>query len=301
MGDSRDSATSASLPNAGSVLSAVSTVPRAWAAAMAIAAVLSSIKIEHTGRANLVTFEVGSAALVAIGLVWLPAALKAVALAGGTLKAAGVEASLPGVLTQVEAIELGVKARQVTEANGDAERITAAVELEGSIFRLASPLFAATDVLPLAALDQLARNYDRLRRETPAGPTRTSAMTRIVNEAAVRASTSVTEARAKAPSLLASSSQGDRIVGLALTQETGDPSVAREVLHLVTDSATAFEMFHALRALQEMAPALSSAQRELAISTLETESADPRSVGIAADPGLAYLLPRTLRILRASE
>jgi hypothetical protein len=233
--------------------------------------------------------------------MWLPMLLKVFALAGGSFKAAGVEATVPGMLSESDAIDLGVKTRQVTGARDDADRAAAAVALEDSIVRLTMPVLASTESLPDAVLAHLARSYERLRREMPAGAARTSAMTRIVNEASFRASTAPEDARSKALALLRSPAEGDRIVGLALTQETGDGAAADEVLRLVTGSSTAFEMFNALLALQEVAPALDTERRARAISILESESGDPRAVGIADDPGLSYLLPRTLAILRGHE
>ena len=135
----------------------------------------------------------------------------------------------------------------------------------------------------------------------PPGGARTSALTRVVNEASFRASTAPEAAQRKALDLLRSPAQGDRIVGLALVQETGGRQGFDEVLHLIAASSTAFEMFHALLALQEQAPALDPTQVERAISTLENEMADPRSVGIQQDPGLSSLLQRTVTILRGVE
>lgn len=72
-------------------------------------------------------------------------------------------------------------------------------------------------------------------------------------------------------------------------------------MRLVEKSATAFEMYHALLAIQEIAPALTSDQRQRAMTVLEREQGDPRSIGVRNDPGLPYLLERTLGILRGRE
>ena len=60
-------------------------------------------------------------------------------------------------------------------------------------------------------------------------------------------------------------------------------------------------MFHALLALQEIAPRLTDAQRESAISALEAELGDPRGVGVLQDPGLPSLIRRTLMQLRSGS
>lgn len=280
----------------------VARVPVLWVIAMLVASVLTAVHVDRAANGDItVIFDVGNATLVALALIWLPMLLKVFALAGGSLKAGGVEANIPGVLSESDAIDLGVKARQVAGARDEAERTAAAVELEDSVARVTLPILGSTEALPDSVLAHLARTYERLRREMPAGAARTSAMTRIVSEASFRASTAPQEARSKALTLLHSPAQGDRLVGLALVQEAGGGAALDEVLRLIAGSSTAFEMFHALLALQELSPALDSAQRDQAISILESELGDPRSVGIEQDPGLSYLLLRTLSILRGHE
>lgn len=277
----------------------VASVPRLWVIGMLVTALLTAVHVDRAPNGDFaVEFDVGNTTLVALALIWLPMLLKVFALAGGSFKAAGMEASVLGVLNESDAIDLGVKTRQVTGARDEAERAAAAVELEDWIARLTMPVLASSETLPDSVLEHLARSYERLRRDMPPSDARTSAMTRVVNEASFRASTAPAEARSKALNLLRSPAEGDRIVGLALTQETGDAAAADAVLRLVAGSSTAFEMFHALLALQEISPALDSEQRVHAISVLERERGDPRSVGIEQDPGLSYLLPRTLNILR---
>lgn len=280
----------------------VARVPVVWVLAMVVSAVLTAVHVDRAANEDItVSFDVGAPTLVAMALIWMPMLLKVFALAGGSLKAGGVEANILGVLSEADAIDLGVKTRQMTGALNDAERTAAAVELEDFIARVTLPVLGRTEALPDSVIAHLARTYERLRRELPAGAARTSAMTRIVSEASFRASSAPDEARSKTLALLRSPAQGDRLVGLALTQEVGDQASLVDVLRLISASATAFEMFHALLALQELSPALDSAQRERAISILESESCDPRLVGIMQDPGLSYLVPRTLSILHGHE
>lgn len=275
--------------------------PTAWICVMLAAAILAALDIRRSPDGSYaIGFRVETASLVALALIWLPLFLRVFALVGGSVKAAGVEASVPGVLSQADAIDISVKARQVTSAGDEVERRAAAQDLEESVNRLA--LAADRDVtLGDAVLEQLAREYERLRRELPPGSRRTAAMTRIVNEARARAALAPRSAREAASQLLRSRRPGDRIVALGLTQETGHSGAFDEVLHLVCGSASAFEMFHALLALQEMSFGLSESQKRRAVEALDAERADPRSVGINQDPGLPSLLSRTIGILAGAE
>lgn len=275
--------------------------PIAWTAAMLVASVLAALDIRRSSEGTYAMgFHPSTPSLIALALIWLPLLLRVFALVGGSLKAAGMEASVPGVLSQTEAIEISVKARQVATAGDDIERKAAAQELEETVNRLAVATGRDATVDD-AVLSQLGRDYERLRLELPPGSRRTSAMTRIVNEARARAALAPRTAEAAARSLLQSRRPGDRIVGLALTQETGDPNAFAEVLRMVSASASAFEMFHALLALQEMSFGLTESQKLEAVEALQSERADPREVGINQDPGLPSLLARTIGVLSGAE
>lgn len=282
------------------VLALVSRVPRAWLWAMVAAAVLSSVDASRSSRGEIsLHLEFGTAALVALALIWLPVLLRLLLLTGGTLKAAGLEASATGLITRETLFNLLAQAKGVISAKeDDPSRVEAVKELDHLVEQIASEYLETSDSLDDDALASLARRYERLRRDTPPGPQRTSAMTRIVNEARVRGATSPSVGGRKALPLLSSPSQGDRIVGLALMQEAGNPAASDQVLAIVQDSATAFEMFHALLALQEMAFRMSSAQRAHAVEVLVAEREDPRGVGIGQDPGLPALIERTIGELK---
>ena len=239
-------------------------------------------------------------ALVALALIWLPPLLRLLALTGGSLKAGGVEASAVGMFPRDELVELLTRAKAVTSMSGEADDGDVAIaELNAAVDKVAFDVLDSASSLDDNVLRRLALEYERLRRETPPGPARTSAMTRIVNEARVRAASSLQVAKTKAQRLLRSPSQGDRIVGLALAQEAVSEESFFDVMKLISKSETAFEMFHALIALQEMAPFLDESRRKRAVEELSLEQGDPRGVGIASDPGLPTLLQRTLLQLRS--
>lgn len=277
-------------------------VPKQWIALMIALAVLSSVHV-HGGTSGdyAVDISVGTLAIVAVGLIWLPALLRLLLLTGGSLKAGGVEAAAAGMFTREQLMDVMTTAKAVTtlrEDEIDAGR-SAIAELGSAVDRLAYDVLDSAHSLSSDVLKGLAMDYERLRRDSAPGPLRTSAMTRIVNETRVRAASSKDMAGAKATQLLRSRSQGERIVGLALTQESAPADSFVPVIRLISNSATAFEMFHALLALQEIAPFLDEAQREEAVATLVREDDDPRHVGIHNDPGLPALLKRTLAQVRS--
>ena len=275
-------------------------IPRRWVALMIGAAILTSVTVSRTaeGKTGL-EISVGTLAITSLALIWLPALLRILFLTGGSLKAGGVEASAAGLFTREDLMDFLVRAKAVTRRpEGEAPGEVALAELDAAVDRLAHNVFDSTHSLSSNALKSLALEYERLRRDTTPGPQRTSAMTRIVNEARVRGASSVTRAASLAGQLLRSRSQGERIVGLALAQEAPSPQSFREILELVQNSATAFEMFHALLALQEVAAFLGEDQRQQAFRALVHESDDPRNVGIHDDPGLPALLARTIKELQ---
>lgn len=275
--------------------------PVPWTLLMLLVAVVAAVNVSRSPAGTYaINFEVDAVSLIALSLIWLPLLVRVFALVGGSLKAAGMEASVPGMLSQSDAIAISVQARQVASAGDDTERRLAAHELEESVNRLASTE-PGVPALDETVLRQLALEYERLRRTLPPGNRRTSAMTRIVNEARTRAALAPQHAQQHARNLLASARPGDRIVGLGLAQETADARSFEAVLRLVCNSASAFEMFHALIALQEMSMGLTPKQRRSARLALEEEQNDPRAVGIHSDPGLPHLLARTIGILQGAE
>ena len=271
---------------------------------MILMAVLTSISVTRVqdGRYVVASVSFGALALVSLALIWLPPVLRLLLLTGGSLKAAGMEASAAGLFTREQLVELLTRAKAVTTVREDDPNATLAIaELRDAVDRLALDALDSNEALSTDALRRLAMTYEQLRRDMPPGPQRTSAMTKIVNEARVRAATSPDLAKQRALKLLESRSQGDRIVGLALTQEAAPVAAFHGVLNLVRNSATAFEMFHALLALQEIGPWLDDAQRATAIEVLEAELDDPRGIGVREDPGLPSLIGRTLLQLRTES
>ena len=67
---------------------------------------------------------------------------------------------------------------------------------------------------------------------------------------------------------LDSGAAGDRAVGLAAIQATGDHGTLNAVLQAVTEGHTPFEQYHALQALESLRPGLSEDERAQVFSVL---------------------------------
>jgi hypothetical protein len=285
----------------GELLEVVWQVPHRWIWLMVLCAVLASVDLTRAANGSLsFTVDVGPLAIVSVALIWLPALLRLLVLTGGTVKAGSIEASAQGLLSQDDLFELATRTKAVVvSAQGDeATRSVAIAELDATVDRVAQGALRPTESLH-DALRPLTQQYERLRRDTPPGPQRTSAMTRLMNEARVRAAASPDVARSLALEFVGSTAPGERIIGLALVQEVVPKESFAQVLPLVPGSASAFEMYHALLALQELSSDLDDSQRQQAIRTLEAEQRDPRGLGLDQDPGLPSLLERTLTQLRS--
>jgi hypothetical protein len=115
-------------------------------------------------------------------------------------------------------------------------------------------------------LTRLARAYEDLRNQPP-GRNRTRQMDKLVGEARPYTRDARYEPE-ETIALLSSESAGDRIVGLATVQATGDPRTFDQVLAIVAKPATAFEQFNALRGLESLRPSLTPEQRSQVTSTL---------------------------------
>ncbi len=248
----------------------------------------------------MVDFSVTTTTIGVVALIWLPALLRLLSLTGGRVKAAGVEASASGLLGSTDDfISDLTNIRTVTEEavmqtpQAD-EKLTAVAE---QVEQMAAQYLGTIDAVTDESVVRLAESYKKLRSSMEPGTERTVEMTRIVNEARVRAGADPERAKRLGSLLVRSKEQGQRIVGLAFLQEAPAPSSFEDLLTLVRDSATAFEMFHALLALKSLAPDLGRRERSTAAEILRAEAGDPRGVGVMDDPNLPSLINDVIGVL----
>lgn len=284
------------------VLSIVVDIPPVWSVTMAGLALVSCFAVSRPASGGLeIDFAVSGITLGALALIWLPALLRLLALTGGRLKAAGVEASSAGLFGSPEdLIDRLASIRTVTEEAErkapEASEALRGVEIE--VDQIASEYLGQAGAVNGPAIEALARAYEELREKLPPGDHRTNRMTQIVNEARVRAQADPAEAERRIPSLLRSKRSGERIVGLAFTQDAPTTRVYREVMELIRHSATAFEMYHALLALRQIAPRLEPDERARAVDILLAERQDPRGIGVDDDPYLPAMVDHLVDVLR---
>ncbi|HEY6551648.1 MAG TPA: hypothetical protein VIY71_10665 [Solirubrobacterales bacterium] len=274
-------------------------VSKGWAVLVGLVALASSLKVSHPAGGGFgIEFAVTVTTLGVIALLWLPSLLRAWSLAGGKLEAAGVAATSQGLLGSPEDLIdrlTGIKttAEKVTEKVKDQapEAAAALRSLDQEVDQMATEYLVGVDAVSASAIRALGRQYERLRAVMPPGDIRTIEMTRVVNEARVRAEADPQTAARWGPQLIRSEDQGRRIVGLAFLQAAPVAETFSDLLHLIRNSATAFEMFHTLLALRESAPLLTQSQRDQAAEALLDElEEDPRGVDIAADSALPALI-----------
>jgi len=280
-------------------LKTVMKVSRGWAGLVGFLALASCVKLTHPSGGGLdVEFAVTATTLGVVALLWLPSLLRVWSLAGGKVEAAGVAATSGGLLASPEDLInrlTGIKttAEKATEkVKGQAPEAAAALRsLDKQVDEMASEYLGGSDTVSESVIRALGRQYEQLRESLPPGDARTVEMTRVVNEARLRAEVDTLNAMQWAPRLITLEDEGRRIVGLAFLQAVPLPGAFPGLLRLVRHSATAFEMFHTLLAIRASGPLLSSSEKEEAARVmLEELEEDPRGVEVASDPGLRGLI-----------
>jgi hypothetical protein len=264
------------------VLSAVSELPAAWLAVIALTAILSMFEIKGIGGEIAVSFRLTAITASLAALVWLPAVIRLIALAGGAVKTPAGEARTPGLLellksldpeTQQATLPPVIAALDVAEANIPPGAQSDVRELrDGLEVQLATSSPNAS--VARSRLSEYASKYEAIRREMPSGSNRTYEMTKLVAEARAlfrKANFQPIEIS----ELFASQTDGSRIISLALIEASPDPTYFDIALNCVAEPRSAFEQYHGLRALEGMLPNLDSNQRKRLREVLD----DQRSGG----------------------
>lgn len=285
------------------MLGVVLRLPKPWIVLVLILAVASSVDVEHPASGGWgIDINVDSATVGIVALIWLPALLRLLSLTGGKVKAAGVEASSGGLLGSPEDLieDLTEIRTGAEEAGRRAPEVNQAMEqVRRQVDEMASDYLSASDAVTMESSLRLADQYEQIRSTMPPGNERTARMTRVVNEARVRAGANRDAARRLAKTQVRSEREGERLVALAMLQEAPTRWAVEDILLRISGSSTAFEMYHALLALREAAAAMSVDEIDRAIAVLTTEKSDPRGVGVMADANLPQLIEEVLAHLRA--
>src|SRR4051812_13060945 len=98
------------LPRIERVMALLWKVPVLWTVGVATAAVLSTLSfVRKPGGGLEVSFHVTTITAVLLGLIWLPALLRVIALAGGGLRTPAGEASTPGLMDFLKLLDPGAE------------------------------------------------------------------------------------------------------------------------------------------------------------------------------------------------
>jgi hypothetical protein len=130
-------------------------------------------------------------------------------------------------------------------------------------------------------MSQLGRRYEEVRASMKPGDERTKAMESITADARVVARDAAYEV-GEIAALVRSNAGGDRVVGLAAVEATGNPEVLEVVLEAVREGHTNFEQYRALRALESLRPSLSEEQRTK-VTDLLSDAVLIKGVGPGSD------------------
>ena len=281
-------------------------VPNVWAVTIVIAAVLSAvhISVSSTGEVSG-SFAASTLTGVLIALIWLPALLRVIALAGGGIKTPAGEATTGGLLALIAAFEPETKREALPSllaALGSPEMIVYPDRRTASrpIRRDLEMQLAAASLPPSGVRERLAEYavaYELTRRQDPS------------RERTLRMTTLMAEARAAARAtplpmidlrhMLASEADGERVIALALAQDQPDPRLFDLIVRTILESRSAFEQYQALGAVLELVPALDSQQQSGLRRALAEALAD-KTRDIHADTSRARLVEAIQNALSAT-
>ena len=280
--------------------------PRPWLVILGIAIILSVLDVTRTAEGKFaITFHLTSVTVLLVALVWLPFLLKVIAISGGGVKTAAGEASILGLEQLLSRLDPGtqrealstyvtiVEAAQSRSPEVDQPRLRELREdLEHQLASLSPESQHARE-----QLKAFAKLYEATRNSMPPGPDRTFKMSTIVAQARAIASQAKYEPL-EVSDLFAENTSGSRIVALAILQASPDPtffSLAREA---IGKSRSAFEQYHALRAVEGMVGALSPDQKRELDATLRDQRSGGPDKYIKPDSDRWTLSSRILNALK---
>ena len=253
-----------SLEDVERVLRLVVTMSQRWTALMLVLAVVSVVSLTIKGGSIEGSIAVTPITVALIALIWLPALVNVVALAGGGLKTPAGEVSAGGLLQLLRSLEPAAQ-------RGALPAVIAALDTganrdDPQVKRLRQRLQSDLAGLPVDAgdarqrLTALAREYEAVRQTMPSGPDRTFKMTQIVTEACGLAASARLDPQTLSGIWLGPG-DGDRIVTLAVIQARPDATHLPIVEDAIAHARSPFEQYHGLVAARRLVDLLDDAGR----------------------------------------
>ena len=146
-------------------------------------------------------------------------------------------------------------------------------------------------------LVELAHVYDELRQDMASGTGRTVKMTSIVTQAKALAKQAGYES-SEVNNLFTGTSEGARIVSLAIIQAAPDLKFFNLVLQSISSSRSAFEQYHALQAVKCLLPSLNPDQKRVLAAVINDQRSGEREKYITPDSDRWFLSGRILDAIR---
>jgi hypothetical protein len=253
-----------SLSEVDRLLRVVIQVSRLWTALVLGAAVLSAFSLTFKDGQLEFSIQITPITVLLIALIWLPAIVNVVALAGGGIKTPAGEVQSSGLLQILRSLEPAAQ-------RGALPAVIAALDTgptrdDPDVAELRQRLQGQLAGLPVEAavarerLNSLAREYETIRATMPGGPDRTFKMTQIVTEARGLAQAARLDPQSLT-GLFQGPDEGDRIVTLAIIEANPDPVYLPIVFDAIENARSPFEQYHGLLAGLAMVDELSADQR----------------------------------------
>ncbi|RDE19405.1 hypothetical protein DV711_10935 [Motiliproteus coralliicola] len=266
--------------------------PRCWYITLAVVAVISVFSYSE-GKFE---FGVRAYTLITLVMMWMPYLLKLLALMGGGIKTAageiktsGLAELLPQLLGVINEYEREILQDQAptTQAlirtlRDKAEKEIAATVEEGQSFKL--------------ACQNLATDYDALRKSQPSGLERTQAMSGIATQMRVLAKKADYQTE-DLQTLYQDSSGGNRVLTLSAIQAVSSPEHFPMVLKSIGQSESAFEQHLALRVAQTMVGDIDEEAKRQLKATIEDQQSGGEGKWITKDSDRYRLSQRIVQMI----
>lgn len=259
------------------VLALVLQVSPWWVCVVALLVVLSMVDIDRVAGKTDIHFSVTGTTAVFLALVWLPAIIRVLGVAGGHLKTPAGDVQTGGFLDLLRALGPDVQRGALPTViatleaaeteRPEAERGRLRDARHASETRLAQ--LESGSGSPKGALDQLAQQYERLRGSLGPSAERTFEMNRLVAEARARARAS-RWAPADVREMFAKD-EGSRVMALAVMQVQPRAEYVDLICEAIENSRSAFEQYHALRAAEAHLDRIGDDGRQLLRESLERQ------------------------------
>lgn len=245
------------------LLRRITHIPKNWLIISSIFILLSTIQITG-GEKFTFKFQVTNTTAIFSALIWLPSLLKIIALTGGAIKTPAGEITGSSMMPMLQSLTGDTLGFLIEHTKLAEDVAPPQQQLEMRQMRHEWQKAYASRV-PLSEarkqIESLSQRYKEIRSSLPSGAKRTFEMESITGRMRALAS-EVDFSEPEVNNLLKSNDQGKRLLGLSVTEWSGDPMYFYAVLNIINNSETAFEQTCALRAVEKMVITLNNQQKQ---------------------------------------